>query len=150
MNTLIKITKHCLIPILLGGCIYVLFRSRSLIVFGWVNEIGLYELINPLRAYINANGVLIPNWFIYSLPDALWMYSFASALIIANDYKWNEYKYWLLLPILFGIGIEFLQLLRLFKGTFDANDLFFYFVGIVSSVLNLDKNNKEINYKYLK
>lgn len=142
MNTLIRITKHSLIPLLFGGLIYVLFRSQSLIMFGWVNAIGMYELINLLRTYINANETLIPNWFFYSLPDGLWMYSFVSALIIANDYKWNKYKYWLLLPILFGIGIEFLQLLGFFKGTFDVNDLFFYSVGVVLSVLKLGKINK--------
>lgn len=148
MNTLKRITKHSLIPLLLGGLIYVLFRSQSLIMFGWVNAIGMYELINLLRAYINAYEVLIPNWFIYSLPDGLWIFSFTSALIIVNGCKWNEYKVWLLLPI--GFGIEFLQLLGIFKGTFDVNDLFFYFIGIVSSVLKLGKINKKLIINILK
>lgn len=88
MNTQIRITKHSLIPLLFGGLIYVLFRSQSLIMFGWVNAIGMYELINLLRTYINANETLMPNWFIYSLPDGLWIYSFTSALIIVNGCKW--------------------------------------------------------------
>lgn len=142
MNTQIKITIHCLIPILSGGLIYVLFRSQSLIMFSWINTIGFNELVNLLRAYTNANEVIMPDWFIYSFPDALWIYSFTSALIIVSGCKWSEYKVWLLLPIGLGFGIELLQYFNLFNGTFDTADLYSYILGTLLSICILNKNFK--------
>lgn len=144
MKKTLNIIIHCLFPIILGGLIYTLFRSTSLRMFRWFSMFGLNQFIELLRNDISNYGLYIPDFFIYSLPDGLWIYSFTSALIIINDYSWNAYKYWIILPFFLGIGSELLQILKVVSGTFDVSDLLIYFTGILLSILLLNKNEKKL------
>ena len=69
-----------LVPVTLGSFIYILFRSKHLLVFHWFNSLGLYPVILTARQYFNIYEQ-IPAWLIYSLPNGLWAYSFMFLII---------------------------------------------------------------------
>ncbi|MFV8390740.1 hypothetical protein [Flavobacterium sp. LB1P71] len=124
---------HVAIPLLLGGLIYISFRSLSLRMFNWFawSKIDFFtslirDLIYPFKNYI-------PLWFYFSLPDGLWIYSFSSALLIYWNNDFEKVKYCLLIPFVSGILIEILQGFKFFSGTFDFLDLFFSILGLLLS-----------------
>lgn len=133
--------KHVMLPLFLGGLIYILFRSTKLRMFAWFSFIGLDGVIRKTRTFFFAFKNYIPNWIYFSLPDGLWIYSFTSALIIYWDNKNKSIKTWLLIPFTMGILIEILQGMKLFPGTFDYLDLMFSMSGFILS-------KKVINNKY--
>lgn len=132
---------HVLLPLLIGGLIYVLFRNESLIMFKWFDNLGLLEQIKGLRAVLNPMKSILPNWVYYSLADGLWTYAFVSAYLI-----YYKVDYWLLLPFVLSIGVEILQYFQLFQGTFDVIDLLCCIVGYTLPFLLL-KNYYQLNFK---
>ncbi len=136
-----KALIHVLIPLLIGGLIYLLFRNESLIMFTWFDNLGLLEQIKELRAILNPVKSILPNWIYYSLADGLWTYAFVSAYLI-----YYKIDYWLLLPFLLSIGVEVLQYFQLFQGTFDMIDLLCCIIGYTLPFLLL-KNLHQYNFK---
>ena len=136
-----EVLMHVLIPLLIGGLIYLLFRNESLIMFKWFDNLGLLEQIKELRATLNPMKSILPNWIYYSLADGLWTYAFVSAYLI-----YYKVDYWLLLPFLLSIGVEILQYFQLFQGTFDVLDLLCCIVGYTLPFLFL-KNFHQLNFK---
>lgn len=132
---------NVLVPLLIGGLIYILFRNESLIMFNWFDYLGLLEQIKELRATLNPMKSILPNWIYYSLADGLWTYAFVSAYLI-----YYKVDYWLLLPFLLSIGVEILQYFQLFQGTFDVIDLLCCIVGYTLPFLLL-KNYHQFNFK---
>ena len=132
---------HVLTPLLIGGMIYILFRNESLIMFNWFDNLGVLEQIKELRAAINPMKSILPTWIYYSLADGLWTYAFVSAYLI-----YYKVDYWLLLPFLLSIGVEILQYLQLFQGTFDVIDLLCCIAGYTLPFLLL-KNYYQLNFK---
>ena len=79
---------HILLPILLGGFIYILLRSSSLLMFQWFESIGILEIVLSFRNISIGLKTSVPSWFYYSLPDGLWVYSFTTAILLfGNDFK---------------------------------------------------------------
>ena len=150
MNTVtVKINRtkltiiHCLAPLLLGGLLYVLFRSTKLRMFEWFSFIGLTGAIQSSRTMMFDFKNHIPNWVYFSLPDGLWIYSFTSAIIIYWNNDNKKIRLWLLIPIATGIFIEILQGLKLFSGTFDYLDLTFSILGISLSKIVINHKFKQ-------
>lgn len=113
-----------------GGLIYVLFRSNGIILFGWIEALGLSNQVQMLR---EAAAGLTPGSFIrYSLPDGLWLTSYLLIIntIIGSDDKWLWLGFTLLLPI-YAIGNELLQGLGICRGTFDPLDMLCYSLPLV-------------------
>jgi hypothetical protein len=137
-----NLLSHVFLPIIIGGLIYVLFRSDSLLMFKWFEFLGLSNIVYIVRESVT--NINLFDWVIYSLPDGLWVYSFATCLIIL----WNENKSYLFLfliiPFLLGPGVEILQFFNLFKGTFDLMDLI---ITIIAFSLSLFKNIKFTQYE---
>jgi len=102
-------------------------------MFDWFEELGVLHPIKELREITNPIKSYIPNWIYFSLPDGLWTYSFTSAFLLFED----KGKYWLALPFVLSVGVEILQYLELFKGTYDPLDLLFCIVGYVLPFLIL-------------
>ena len=134
------ITFNIILPILLGGIIYVIFRTKSLTMFSWFENLGLSSLVTILRDKFTSFKGFVPSWFYYSLPDGLWMYSFSSSFIIFINGKKSIFL-WLLIPLFTGPVVEILQLLELFPGTFDIIDIFFYILAIF---ISLTFNKKQL------
>tara|TARA_R110002049_G_C9172462_1_gene562054 strand:+ start:5790 stop:6227 length:438 start_codon:yes stop_codon:yes gene_type:complete len=123
---LVNVVINVISPLTLGGFIYILFRSKTLLMFNWFDVIGFTYHIQTLRDIVNSVNYYLPQWIYFSLPDGLWTYAFTSAILL-----FDENKYFLLIPFSLSIVIELLQFFNLFKGTYDPIDLIFYFLGYV-------------------
>jgi len=135
INKIEMIIIHSLIPLLLGGFIYVLFRSKTLRMFEWFYFIGLEEAIQAARTAVVEFKKYLPVFACFSLPDGLWLYSFTSAILIYWRNDKQRTRNWLLIPLASGIFVEIMQGFKLFPGTFDYLDLAFLILGFSSSIL---------------
>lgn len=134
---------HILLPLFFGGLIYILFRSTNLRMFEWFNFIGLEDIIFKSRAFFSIFKKYLPNWFYFSLPDALWIYSFNSAIITYWNNKKDKLKIWIVIPFTFGIIIEIFQCFKLFPGTFDYLDLIFSITFFSLSIIITNSKFKQ-------
>ena len=142
------ILLHVAIPLLVGGFIYIAFRSNTLEMFRWFEAINLSGVINQIRESSKPVRKHIPVWVFNSLPDGLWVYSYSSTYILYfRDKSWKN-NYWLLFPLLFGSVAEIAQALNLVAGTFDYLDLIFCLSGSLLSIILNFKNEKQISKNY--
>ena len=142
-----RIILGCLFSILSGGLIYVLFRQDSLKMFSWFESVNLSNSISEMRLFTLPLSIYLPDWFLYSLPDGLWLFSYVSFLLVVWGNVISKHNiHWVLLVPLIAIFSELGQLIKVIPGTFDVVDLCSYFLGAVLPVLifaNL-KTNKPI------
>lgn len=114
------------IPIFIGGSIYALFRPLYLKGFHLLKGLGLQPITLELRTLASPIHDYLPEWAVYSLPDALWTFSFISFFGIL---WWPQNK--LIGAIIIGcitsvsLGSEILQWAGILSGTFDVIDLYF-------------------------
>lgn len=117
--------------LLVGGLIYLLFRTSSLKMFGWYKTIGLGEFTNGLRKLTIPFADKIPDWILFSLPDGLWTFSYVSlVLFIWNNSISKNNLFWILIIPTLAICSEIGQLLGFVPGVFDATDLLLYLLGM--------------------
>lgn len=128
-NKLIVILLNCFFPVFIGGLIYIGYRTSSLLMFKWFEIIGLEKTVELIRFLTFKN---LPDIIIFSLPNALWMYSFIfSILYVWKDSQSNNKYFWISIVIFIGIGSEIGQFFKLIPGIFDYYD----FVTILISIL---------------
>lgn len=131
----------------LGGLIYILFRTSSLKMFNWYNKMGFSNLIDNLRDYANPIVNDIPNWFLYSLPDGLWIFSYISLMLfIWQNSVSIKNIFWILIIPTLAISSEIGQLLGFVSGTFDFADLLLYVLGMTLPFLFFTKSIN-LNFK---
>jgi len=131
MFRIIKIIVLSL-PVILGGLIYLIFRNESLIMFSWIEYLSMSNEINTIQNFRNI--ISFPKWFIYSLPDGLWIFSYtAISLEVWKHSINNQNIFWIFSIPVIAVLSEFLQLSKIIPGTFDPADLIFYFLGIILS-----------------
>lgn len=123
-----------LIPVILGGIIYMTYRADSLLMFKWFrNQVQINSLITFLRTNFTLQNLKIPNWAKYSLPDALWILSFTYLILLIWDFKINKQSImWISFPPLIGLFSELGQLIHIIPGTFDITDLIFLIIAILA------------------
>lgn len=122
MNRNIKIILTVFLPLLIGGLAYILFRADSLLMFRWFDNIGLGETIKTFRQSIGHS--IFPAWMIYSLPDALWIFSFTSFMLIIWRQKFSAQSIpWIFIAPTIGLLSEIGQAFHFVRGTFDVTDL---------------------------
>ena len=142
-----QIILGCLFSILSGGLIYVLFRQDSLKMFSWFESVNLSNSISEMRLFTIPLSIYLPDWFLYSLPDGLWLFSYVSFLLVVWGNVISKHNiHWVILVPLIAIFSELGQLIKVIPGTFDVVDLCSYFLGAVLPILifaNL-KTNKPI------
>lgn len=113
-----------------GTGIYLLFRSSELLVFEWLKRIGLADPIFALREFFAFSWSIWPSWWLYSLPNALWLFS--GLLVLDTIWKQENHPSeiipkWAWLGV-FGLSpflAELGQLWGAIPGTFDPRDLVF-------------------------
>lgn len=125
-----------IISLLIGGIIYILFRSERLKMFDWFDLIGIKNLFDIIRLSFQDNVFEIPKWIIFSLPDGLWTFSY----ICLTLYVWKSEIsrtsiIWITIIPLLAIISEIGQLYGLVSGTYDIMDLLFYIIGAISPFL---------------
>lgn len=112
------------IPLLLGGVIYLLWRDTSLLMFLWLEELGLSEAIANARSSSLLQATRPPAWVVFSLPNALWVL----ALVSSAGLLWRGTRRpWLKIAVTiaacFGVGAEVAQGLGVLPGTFSITDV---------------------------
>ena len=112
-----------------GGIIYMLYRTQSLLVFHIADNLGLTAWITHLRQ--DAPILNVPEWVIYSLPGGLWAAAYI-LIIEAITQPWPQKKrmLWASSIPLCGIISELLQGLGCLPGTFDITDAICYAVPL--------------------
>jgi hypothetical protein len=105
-----------------AALIYYAWRTPTLAMFDWARALGLGAATASLRASLS--GIVLPDAVLYSLPDALWQYTFAFALFrISLPARGIERALFCAAPIVIGVGLELGQLAGAIEGTFDPIDL---------------------------
>jgi hypothetical protein len=110
-----------LVPVIMGGLIYILWRDTSLRMFDWAREIGIFGAINVSRDAAHNLFKMVPEFVVYSVPDALWTFSFARfncALCTRGAHVG-----WLAVAPVISLGSELGQSVGIVPGTFDWLDL---------------------------
>jgi len=146
-------TKKLLIgimPVFIGGFIYLTYRTEHLLMFGWFEKFRLYSLIDFLRNNEFLQKMNIPNWIKYSLPDALWLFSFIYVVLTLWSFQINRHSiFWITLVPAIGLFSELGQLFGIIPGTFDVVDLFLLVLAIILPFLIESINFKITKINYL-
>ena len=126
----------------IGGSIYLLFRPKTLLMFKWVESLGLSEHIDRLRDMVS--NITLNHITLYSLPDGLWL---ASYIIVVNTIvsKSNKHNllFWSVRLPLIAIILELLQIPGIIPGVFDVFDLICYITPLIIYLIYL-KHEKYI------
>jgi len=117
-------TVHVILPILVGGTIYILYREPSLLVFRWLDTLHLDRAVDLLRASTIPTFDMVPHWALVNLPDGLWVYAVASQMAwVWRDASPTRQLCWFSLGPVLGVGSEIGQCIGLVQGMFDQADL---------------------------
>lgn len=113
-----------LLPLSVGGAIYVLFRPDTLLGFRWLRSIGLGPLIASMRRMALPAMAYIPTWCLMSLPAGLYSYAFVRsvALVWSQDSS-RARRWWIGGVAAAAISAEFGQAVGVFPGRFSLVDL---------------------------
>lgn len=118
------------LSLIVGGLIYYCFRPDFLLMFSWAKLIGLGGVVSALRIGISPYEEQLPEFFIYSLPNGLWVFSFGTLMLSIWGRKHRaNCHFWLTLLLILGAGSEFLQIFGVITGVFDIQDILAYAFG---------------------
>ncbi|HKK89285.1 MAG TPA: hypothetical protein VJ917_10575 [Saprospiraceae bacterium] len=107
-----------LLSLLLGVNIYTDFRSMGTKAFYQINDFIPIDLQEWLP------GMVESEFFLYNLPDLLWMYAFLLMIPLIWGFKFSkEMIFWASSVVFLGFGFELLQYWDLVPGTFDWMDM---------------------------
>jgi len=124
----IKVTIG-IVALSVGGIIYILYRTDSLLMFSWFQKLGMSEYICNFRADYGKNSVY--GWVKYSMPAGLWLFSYLFIIdSVWGNYKKSVYKCFLCTLPIMAITSELLQYFGILSGTFDFLDLMSYISAI--------------------
>ena len=134
-----KVILHIALPIFIGSMIYILFREKELLMFNWFNYLKLNFIIDFLRNNFYEYRIYIPKSILFSLPDALWVYSFTMFLSI-------YFKNRIILSVIF-VGSIITEILQLWfvVGTFDIYDVIYMFTLYLIAMYFIKKFEEEKN-----
>ena len=124
---------HAFFSMFIGSMIYILFREKRLLMFKWFKFIKLDFVINFLRDSFYKYRIYIPKSVLFSLPDALWVYSFTMFLSI-------YFKNKIILSSIF-VGSMIIEILQLWfvTGTFDIYDVIYMFILYLIAMYFIEK-----------
>ena len=74
----------------MGVLVYISFRQDTLKMFDWFDRVALSELVSRLRRFTLPMADFLPNWFLYSVPDGLWLFSYLSILLVFGIIKFQS------------------------------------------------------------
>ncbi|NWO18874.1 hypothetical protein [Leptotrichia sp. oral taxon 223] len=132
-----KVILHVILPIFIGSMIYILFREKTLLMFDWFSYLKLDFIIDFLRNNFYGYRMYISKSILFSLPDALWVYSFTMFLSI-------YFKNRILLSVIFiGSIITEISQLWFVVGTFDIYDVIYMFALYLIAMYFIKKFEEE-------
>ena len=120
--------------LIIGSYLYLKFRSETLLMFTWAENLGLNFIVSSIRESSILNSPKL-EYFIYSTPFGMWVVSFCCFIgaIWHKDIS-IEAIIWRLFAPAIAISSELLQFVGVIPGTFDTNDLL---VLIVSTIIGI-------------
>jgi hypothetical protein len=138
----VLIIKEPVQYLILGLGIYIFFRSGQVYFNKWLLNQNLGFDLHWIRSFTLQICEFLPDWFLFSLPDALWMFSLSTLI---HDIWKNEPKvnllFWSMITPIIAVTWEIAQGLKFISGTFDWVDILFYL--IVTAIINFKlKTNK--------
>lgn len=138
----VLIIKEPVQYLILGLGIYIFFRSGQVHFNKWLLNQNLGFDLHWIRSFTLQICEFLPDWFLFSLPDALWMLSLSTLI---HDIWKNEPKvnllFWSMITPIIAVTWEIAQGLKFISGTFDWVDILFYL--IVTAIINFKlKTNK--------
>lgn len=123
---------NSIIPILISGLIYYLFFPNN-VFSAYIDKMlktGIHIhlpqniIINILRGYMF---------------DFVWAYSFSVIIVLFIEKNKVGVLLQILIPVITGIGYEFLQYFGITGGTFDVLDIFFELIASILGAININK-----------
>lgn len=130
MKTPIFFLLNVFLPTVVGTAVYVGWRSTNLLVFKWLEIVGL-------TGFVMRPSWQLPEWALYSLPDGCWVYATTSWLLLI----WGRITVWAWLAVIMAIGSEFGQLMGFVPGTYQTLDVIFYSLGFLLSLVTYEKTS---------
>lgn len=144
LNRTLKFALVPTAPVIIGGVIYVLWRTPTLLMFRWFDAVGLSHSIRDARSATAWLADHIPAWILYSWPDAAW--AATGVLLFAAIWSGSQLRVrhiWVFLTPAIGVSSELAQRFHLVPGTFDTTDLI---ACILSTLLSVYIANRIYNY----
>ena len=128
-----------------GGALYVLFRTRALLMFVLADKLGLSPILGTVRAAFT--NVHLPEFVVFSLPAGLWSAAYVMLMHGLFDQESRQKRLlWASVIPLIGTLSELMQAFRLLPGTFDVADLACYVAPYAVYAL-ISLNNKKTTIK---
>ncbi|MDG1478955.1 MAG: hypothetical protein P8R54_05155 [Myxococcota bacterium] len=115
------------LPLVVGGLIYILLRADTLLMFQWAENLSLTALITHGRAAAAPLLPWVPGFVLFSIPDGIWVFSATAffARLWHDGPLWAR-ALWIGAAPIMAIGGELGQIVGLVPGTFDVLDLLAY------------------------
>ncbi len=132
------------VSLIAGGAIYLCFRPASLVMFRWIEAVGLLNVVESIR---DSRSFSLPDWVVYSLPDGLWVYSYVVFMGWVWNFNFTKGLIFILAVPIIGIISEIAQLLGWLPGIFDWKDLTAYFLGTAVGILNIEFIKRKMKYE---
>jgi len=83
-----------------------------------------FDTMQSFRTIVSEIPYITPDWIIYSLPDALWMFALMLVIMMIWDFRLTRQSIpWIILAVIAGILFEIGQGINIIKGTFDPIDV---------------------------
>ena len=118
----------------LGAVIYFITRSEGIYLNQWLSQFNNGKVLFFFQSLLT--NAQLPDWVIYSLPDALWMFCLVTIILILWDFRLNKHSMlWVFLAACTGIFFEVFQGLGFVRGTFDWTDLLFIVLAVFIPLL---------------
>lgn len=137
------------VSLVFGTLIYVLFRTSNLKIFSWFETMGIKLLETNLRNWTVLITPKLPQWFLFSFPDSLWVFSYVCLMLgIWKGIISSLNIIWMIIVPFVAVCSELGQLTGFVQGTFDLLDIIFYTLGSVMPLF-LFKQSITYNLKSL-
>ena len=120
----------------IGSYLYLKFRSETLLMFKWAENLGLDFIVSSIRRSFEGLNLYQMNNFVFSAPYGLWVISFCCFIgaIWHKDSSVEAIIWRLFVPVI-AISSELLQFVGFFPGTYDINDLLVLFVSTIIGLI---------------
>jgi hypothetical protein len=133
-----------LTSLVFGALLYSITRSDNILLLQWLSKMNEGKLLHFFQQSIHNQD--IPAWVIYSLPDALWMFSLVLVILMIWNFQLNRQSIsWIAIAVFTGILFEIFQMFHFLPGTFDVTDLLLMLISAILPVSFMT-----INYKTCK
>jgi len=125
-----------LIFLLIGSYLYLKFRSETLLMFKWAENLGLDFIVSSIRESFQGLNSDRMKYIIFSAPYGLWVISFCCFIgaIWHKDSSLSAIILRLIVPVI-AVSSELLQFVGFLPGTFDINDLLVLFVSTIIGLI---------------